>query len=220
MRYRLGIDVGTASLAIVVFLLDEHGQPQKIVHHVVVIFDESIDKGENDGAGASNRSVRGKALRLQRQITRRAERLIEIAHLTAMLGISADKVSADDGQHLHAIRARAAAQPVGLDDLLRIFLKMSKRRGYSGGFRARKEAGEVQSGISELDNAMLAAQNDLKMSVRLTLGQYLNYRYLGVSSFPMVGYRNLCLRRSKILRERIKLSDGGVSEPLAVVVPR
>jgi CRISPR-associated endonuclease Csn1 len=177
MRYRLGIDVGTASLAIVVFLLDEHGQPQKIVHHVVVIFDESIDKGENDGAGASNRSVRGKALRLQRQITRRAERLIEIAHLTAMLGISADKVSADDGQHLHAIRARAAAQPVGLDDLLRIFLKMSKRRGYSGGFRARKEAGEVQSGISELDNAMLAAQNDLKMSVRLTLGQYLNYRY-------------------------------------------
>ena len=54
MAYRLGLDVGTASLALVAVSLDAQGQPEKIIYHSGRIFEEPLDPGKK-GSGGSRR---------------------------------------------------------------------------------------------------------------------------------------------------------------------
>lgn len=65
---------------------------------------------------------------------------------------------------------------IGLDDLLRVLLKLAKRRGYAGGFKIKTDKQKdddtsiVKPGIEKLEAAMQAA--DCK-----TVGQYLQHRF-------------------------------------------
>lgn len=177
MHYRLSVDGGTASHAVAAFSLGPSGLAEDIVYHSVCKYDEPVEPGENSGAGATKKSVRGLALRTQRLHERKAERLRNIAGLAKEFGLRAAEVKSDAGQKLHRLRARSAVERVELPDLLKIFLKLAKRRGYKGSFRARKNAGEVQSGISDLKQAMDQAQIDTGFAQPLTFGQYLNYRH-------------------------------------------
>ncbi len=90
-----------------------------------------------------------------------------------MIGLKASKVAPDDGQHIHALRADAINQRIELPDLLNVFLKLAKRRGYAGGFKVKKdseEAGQVQGGIEDLQ-ALLAD------NACTTLGELLSKRF-------------------------------------------
>jgi CRISPR-associated endonuclease Csn1 len=178
-KYRLGLDVGTASVGAAAVSLDKDGQPDALIWHHVRIFSEPLENGQ---AGlASKKAGRRKARMQRRQIDRRASRLRRIAHLSSLLGLKREEIGADDGSTLPYLRAQAATEQIELADLLRIFLRLSKRRGYKGEFKAKKK-GEVAEGSSELSLAMrtLAESRGIPLKdetdTGITLGQYLLHR--------------------------------------------
>jgi CRISPR-associated endonuclease Csn1 len=46
MRYRVGLDVGTASLGVAAMLLDNDKQPTDLIWKHVQIFDEPLEKNQ------------------------------------------------------------------------------------------------------------------------------------------------------------------------------
>ena len=177
MHYRLGIDLGTASIGAVALELDEQGSPLGAPWHAVRIFQEPLDKGQ---AGLKPKKVARRLARQQRrQIDRRARRQRHIAHLAPLLGLDPKQIPPHPGPGFSALRARAARERVELDDLLRVLLRLAKRRGYKGEFRTVKkdsEAGVVKTGSGKLAEAMaeLARQRQVE---RVTLGEYLHFRH-------------------------------------------
>ena len=175
MAYRLGLDVGTASLALVAVSLDAQGQPEKIIYHSGRIFEEPLDPGKKGSVGEPKKARRRRARLARRLIDRRAGRLNAIADLCRLVGIDPVAVPPDSGQEIHRLRAEAVSKPIPLPDLIRVFLRISKRRGYAGGFRTKREdqeEGKVEGGISHLKKAMQETNPPCKY-----LGQYLWHRF-------------------------------------------
>lgn len=177
MRYRVGLDVGTASLGVAAFSLDQDNNPADLVWKHVRIFDEPLEKSQ---AGLKSKKAGRRAARMQRrQIDRRLGRTKRIAALAPLLGIRIEP-SPDSGRSLLEIRARAARQQITLSDLIRIFIRIGKRRGYAGEFRPKKEGaklGEVEGGNNDLKAEMkaLAEANGFES---VTLGEFLYQRWL------------------------------------------
>jgi len=172
VKYRLGLDVGTASVGLVAYELDDSGRPVSVPYHSVRIFDEPLLPAKQGGVGELKRAARRETRQQMRLHQRRARRLRKLAHLAHLLGIDSEAVAHRRKPHILEVRAQAATQKVALEDLLRIFLHLSKRRGYAGTFRARKggKMGEVQTGINDLRKAMDEAGCE-------TLGEYLLHRH-------------------------------------------
>lgn len=168
-KYRLGLDVGTASVGAAAVELNDANEPVNLAWHLVRIFDEPLEKGQ--GGLASKKAGRRRARMQRRQIDRRTSRLRRIAHLSSLLGMKREEITPDDGNHLPRLRAEATTQRVELPDLLRILLRLSKRRGYKGEFKAKKK-GEVAEGSGELEHAMKALAEERGVA-EITLGQYL-----------------------------------------------
>ena len=172
MRYRLALDIGTASCGLIAVSLDDQNQPDAIVHHGLYIFPEPLEPAQNGGVGRPKKAHRREKRMARRVFERRARRLKRIAMLSALIGLDHRAIAADSGRNLHALRADAATRQISLEDLIRVFLKLAKRRGYAGGFKTKKEGeeGQVQSGIGLLQAKMKEANCS-------TLGQYLHHRY-------------------------------------------
>jgi len=175
VKYRLGLDIGTASVGLVALELDGKGRPVKPVHHSVRIFDEPLLPAKSGGVGETKKSDR-RIHRQQRKLhMRRARRLQRIAQLARPMGLDPKIIPADKGQRVHKLRAQAASVEIPLEDLLLVFLKMAKRCGYYGGFRVKKsgdagkEAGMVETGIGKL-------KSEMKKAGCGTLGEYLLHR--------------------------------------------
>lgn len=178
MKYRAGLDLGTASIGLAAFSLNGDSQPMDLIWKSIRIFDEPLD---NSTAGLQSKKAARRAARMQRrQIDRRRGRNRRIVALAPLLGLSGFQMPRDGGQATLELRARAARERIELDDLLRVFLRMSKRRGYAGEFRQKKEGakvGEVEGGSNDLKNAMASLANERGLET-VTLGEYLHHRWL------------------------------------------
>ncbi len=172
MAYRMGIDLGTASIGLVCLQLDGKNQPESLPYHCAHIFQEPVEPAKGGGVGATKASTRGSARRTRRLVDRRARRLRDLAEIFRLLQVEPETISPDNGIKLHDARSQAATEPIELPDLARIFFRMSKRRGYSGGFQVKKEGeeGQVQGGINHLKELMTEAKCEW-------LGQYLLHRF-------------------------------------------
>ena len=168
MKYRLGLDVGTASVGLVALELDENNRPVKPVYQSVRIFNEPLLPAQRGGIGEPKKAARRLARQQRRGHQRRSRRLEHIAELGRLMGLDPESIDADNGQRIHELRAQAAVSEISLEDLLRVFLKMGKRRGYYGGFKVKKDndKGQVETGIRDLRTAIQEAGCK-------TLGQYL-----------------------------------------------
>lgn len=173
MKYKLGLDVGTASVGLVAYELDDSGKPISVPYHSVRIFKEPLlPPAKGAGIGELKQAARRKTRQQMRLHQRRARRLRKLAHLAPPLfGIDIEAVARRRKPHILEVRAQAATEKVALEDLLRIFLHLSKRRGYAGTFRARKggKPGVVEEGIGGLREKMNEAGCE-------TLGEYLLHR--------------------------------------------
>jgi len=172
MAYRLAVDVGTASIGLAAFKLNDRGEPASLIYHRVRIFQEPLLPARKGGVGEPKKAARRLVRQQRRQHSRRARRLRKLAYLSPLLGIDPRQVRPDAGQDIHRMRAEAAARPIGLDELLLVFIKIAKRRGFAGEFRvkAEKDKGEVETGIYMLQGLMAEAGC-------ATIGQYLWHRY-------------------------------------------
>ncbi len=177
MKYRAGLDLGTASISLAAFSLNSENQPLDLIWKSIRIFDEPLD---NSTAGLQSKKAARRAARMQRrQFDRRGGRSRRIAALAPLLGLTDFRIPRDGGQATLEQRARAAREKIELDELLRVFLRMAKRRGYAGEFRQKKEGtkvGEVEGGSNDLKNSMAALA--LKRGLEtVTLGEYLYHRW-------------------------------------------
>lgn len=172
MAYRIGIDLGTASIGLVCLELDGNKQPISIPYHSINIFQEPVEPAVAGGVGATKASTRGSARRTRRLIDRRSRRLKNLAEICRLLDIEPEYIPPDNGRCLHEARSKAVTEPIALIDLTRVLFRMSKRRGYSGGFKVKKDGneGQVQGGISHLKELMAEANCQW-------LGQYLLHRF-------------------------------------------
>jgi len=173
VAYRLALDVGTASLGLVALTLNDQQEPVDVAHSAVHIFSEPLLPAKSGGVGEPKKAARRLARQRRRLTERRARRLRRIAHLSPLIGLQASQVEPDDGQHIHALRAKAINQRIELPELLNVLLKLAKRRGYAGGFKVKKDgedAGQVQSGIENLKTRL----SDNSCS---TLGELLHKRF-------------------------------------------
>lgn len=172
MDFRLALDIGTASCGLVALELGEDREPTRIAFHALHIFSEPVLPAKSGGVGEPKKAARRAARLARRVIDRRARRLKRIAMLANLIGLERHSVPADRGQTIHKLRALAATERIGLDDLLRVLLKLAKRRGYAGGFKTRKEGeeGVVEPGINQLRASMEAEGCK-------TLGEYLQRRF-------------------------------------------
>ena len=179
VKYRLGLNVSTASIGAAAVSLDNNGQPDKLIWHHVRIFKEPLIN--ENGTLISKKAERRLARNQRRQYDRRASRLRRIAHLSSLIGLKREEIAPDEGRTLPRLRALAAIEPVELADLLRIFLRMSKRRGFKGDFNAKKK-GKVAEGSSVLRQTMRALAEKRGIELKnendtgITLGQYLFHR--------------------------------------------
>ncbi len=173
MAYRLALDLGTSSIGLVAVRLDGDGQPVEVIYHSCRIFAEPLDPSKKGGVGEPKKARRRKARLARKLIDRRSRRLKRIASLAELIGLDSTTIDADDGQSLHRLRSEAVTHPIALPDLLRVLLRMAKRRGYSGGFKTKREdqeEGQVEGGISKLKEEMAKANCEF-------LGQYLYHRF-------------------------------------------
>jgi len=175
VKYRLGLDIGTASVGLVALELDGKDRPVKPVYHSVRIFDEPLLPAKSGGVGDTKKSARRVHRQQRRLHMRRARRLQRIAQLARPMGLDPKTIPADKGQRVHKLRAQAATVEIPLEDLLLVFLKMAKRRGYHGEFRVKKsgdagkDVGMVETGIGKL-------KTEMKKAGCRILGEYLWHR--------------------------------------------
>lgn len=173
MAYRLGIDLGTASIGVVALELGKNNKPTSVIYHHTHIFQEPVEPASG-GVNATKASRRGAVRRSSRLLDRRNRRLSDISKISrTVLKIEPHNITADNGEKLHLARANAVTDKIEMEDLLRIFFRMAKRRGYSGGFKVKKndkEEGQVEPGINKLKQLM--TENHCQW-----LGQYLYHRY-------------------------------------------
>ena len=171
LRYRIGLDVGTASVGLVAVSLDEGNTPKEVIYSDLRIFSEPTLPAK--GTGELKKANRRVARLARRGIDRKARRFKRVALLAPLLGIDSFVVKPEMSQRIHDLRVRALSERIELDELLRICGLLAKRRGYAGGFKKVKsedaEAGEVSGGIEALKLKM----NELGFQ---TLGQYLLWR--------------------------------------------
>lgn len=132
MKYRLGLDVGTASCGLIALELNGEGNPVKPAYNSLDIWSEPLLPAKSGGVGQPKKAARRAARMMRRGICRRARRLRHIAHLATLLGLQPSAVAPDKGQKIHHLRARSAEERIELDDLLRVLLRLAKNRGPSG----------------------------------------------------------------------------------------
>ncbi len=159
MAYRLALDVGTASCGLVVWELDENGQPSRLAWNSLDIWPEPLLPAKSGGVGQPKKAARRSARQMRRGVYRRARRLRKIAHLAGLLGLYAADIPSDNGQHIHKLRAQAAEDRIDLADLLPVLLHLAKHRGPSGDWvyaepdanRPEPKRVKVKGGVASAD---------------------------------------------------------------------
>ena len=173
LKYRIGIDLGTNSAALVAVELDDKNLATQIIHHEAILFSEPLENKQ--GTLTPKAQDRRMARQQRKQLQRKKRRIKHLAFLAPLLGVKPNQplqqktFPLEKGLKVPSIiylRAIAASQKIELHELLQVFIKMIKKRGYAGGFRVQTQGsntGKVQTGANLLTKEL--AGN--------TLGEYI-----------------------------------------------
>jgi len=155
-HYAIGLDIGITSVGWAAVALDEAEQPCGILGMGSRIFDSAEQPKTGMSLAAPRREARGARRRLRRR-HHRAER---IRRLLVNSGVVADEqlemLFAGQLEDIYALRVRALDEPVSSEELARILLHISKRRGFRSNRRnaTDKEEGKLLAAISENQRRM------------------------------------------------------------------
>lgn len=173
LNYRIGIDLGTNSAALVAVELDNKNLATQIIHHEAILFSEPLENKQ--GTLTPKAQDRRLARQQRKQLQRKKRRIKRLAFLAPLLDIQPKQALKQKhfplkkGLKVPAIiylRAIATSQKIERHELLQVFIKMIKKRGYAGGFRVQtqgSDTGKVQTGANLLTKALAGR----------TLGEYI-----------------------------------------------
>ncbi len=143
MQYRIGLDIGIASVGYAVLACDEQGEPYRIVR----IGSRVFDKLENAKDGKSLALPRREARGMRRRLRRRAHRL-ERARACFAQYLSVDSIVPCD---VHYLRYHALDHLITNEQLASVLYTIIKRRGFKSNRKADnkgKEAGKLLNSTS------------------------------------------------------------------------
>lgn len=171
MNYRLGLDIGTSSVAIAAFRLNDQKEPCELIHLDEYIFGEPV---EPKTLALKNNQRRLKRL-MRRQLDRKKARITKLLHLASLVGVTpavlrSTSLKLGSTEQVWRLRADALDKPVTWAELILILLRLAKNRGYAG--KAPKATKSVVGAGIKQSQEIIA-----KYKAR-TLGEALWSRYL------------------------------------------
>lgn len=142
--YRIGLDIGTGSVAWAAMALDEKNQPTRLLASGTTIFGEPVLPKEMKLKNEERRRAR----LMRRQTERKRERITKIMHLAAALQITPEKLASSllahkETQTLWQLRVKALDQAVTLEEFFLIVLRLAKNRGYNGDAPKPNQKGDL-----------------------------------------------------------------------------
>ena len=154
MKYRIGLDVGVASVGWSAMECDDGGEPLRILDLGVRIFEAA----EQPKTGASLAEPRRTARGLRRRLRRRAHRLERVRFLCMKkFGDDVLDKAEQDREDIFRLRYIGLTQPLKAEELTRLLIYFAKRRGFQSNRKSDKndkEAGKMKDAISENQKRM------------------------------------------------------------------
>lgn len=171
LRYRLGLDLGSASMGWAILRLDADGAPDYLVRLGVRLFPSG--RNQKDGTSlAANRRLARQQRRRRDRLLRRKRRVLEKLTQHGLFPVAEEARKALKSLDPYELRARGVRGTLTPHELGRAIFHLSQRRGFRSNRRtdrtadAAKEKGKVATGI-----AILQAQ--LSEAGAETLGELL-----------------------------------------------
>lgn len=168
MKYRLGIDLGTSSVGLAAYELDEENKIKKLAFLDSYIFGEPVDSEKKVTLNSQRRAKRLS----RRQTQRKAARLRKLSYIAKSLGVSKTKLDAVSPD-IHKLRAEAVDKEITIPELIKVFAHIIKNRGYKGDLHHAE--GKVSKAIKQTKSMF----GDYK-----TLGQVLYQKKLDANGQP------------------------------------
>lgn len=153
MYYRIGLDIGVASVGWCAMKTDENGEPTRILQLGSRVFDSAEVPKTGASLAAERRLARGARRRLRRRIFRLecAKKLFEEC------GIDISNGTKDTNM----LRVQALDEQISEQDFARVLYMLIKRRGFKSNKRgASKEEGKLLKATAE--NSRIMRENDYR----------------------------------------------------------
>lgn len=147
IKYKLGIDLGTASIGLVAYELDTNDNIKGIAHIDGYIFREPIEPKKK----VTENSIRTSFRLRRRQIERKAKRLKKLVYLANSIGIKKEDVEKIYSDKIHKLRAKAINEKIELPEFIKVLFHIVKNRGYKGNL---KNKGDISKSIELTENKL------------------------------------------------------------------
>ncbi|MCL2400147.1 MAG: type II CRISPR RNA-guided endonuclease Cas9 [Defluviitaleaceae bacterium] len=162
MRYGIGLDVGIASVGFATVKLNEADDPIRIIKMGSRIF----DKAEQPKTGASLAAPRREARGMRRRLRRKAHRKERIRKLFVKSGLVSENQikSLYDGilPDIYKLRVDALDRIVSNEELARILIHLSQRRGFKSNRKSEKGGQDGELKTATKANKELMDKNDYR----------------------------------------------------------
>lgn len=155
MKYGIGLDIGIASVGSCVMELDTNNEPYKILKLCSRVFETA--EGEKGKTPASERRDNRSIRRITRRRRHRKERIR--ACICSYLGVNNEEINAIYEQvglsDIYAVRYEALDRLLSKEELIRLLIHYSQRRGFKSNRKAdasaesKSEEGALLGAVSE-----------------------------------------------------------------------
>lgn len=166
LKYRLGLDLGTNSIGWCMLKLDIQKEPVAVIKAGVRIFHDGRNEKSKEPLAVERRNARSIRRNLDRKISRRKHLLNRLVKY----GLLPENESERKGLSIlnpYELRSRAVNEKIGLYEIGRALMHLSKRRGFKSNRKVDKEedSGKIKPAIERLKNKM-------KENNKKTVGEY------------------------------------------------
>ena len=124
MKYRLGIDLGTSSLGLAAYELDQHDNIKNLAYIDEVIFREPINPKDFTTLNSTRRSKR----LARRQHARYVKRIKKVIHVLKLLGISKQDMQKLEKRDVFELRVRSLYEKITIPEFAKVILHIAKHQ--------------------------------------------------------------------------------------------
>jgi len=148
MMYRIGLDIGVASVGWVAFACDNDGEPTRLLDFGSRIFTAA----EQPKTGASLAAPRREARSLRRRLRRRAHRIERVRYLVeGEFGDNVIEKAENNREDIFALRVKGLDKALSAEELCRVLVYFAKHRGYKSNSKSQSKSSDDGKVLSAID---------------------------------------------------------------------
>lgn len=205
MRYKIGLDLGIASIGWAVMQVNENGEPIKIEKLGTRIFEKAENPKDGSSLATRRREARGVRRRLRRREHRR-DRVLSLLEKSGIITKSEVKDMYNSNyrfdKNVYELRVEGLDKPLTNREMARVLISFVKRRGYKSNSKSEvldKEAGKLLTATSE--NSSIIKKNNYRTVAEMYLKDE-RFSYVLPNSRKIIKIRNTTNDyKSTVLRE-------------------